>query len=109
MSDFITDVTSGKGYVAGSTAVTLLSAVGATGAGTASAVVDPLKPRAFVVSGTFVATVKIQVSMDNSTWFDLSSQTAAAAVESTGPWKYVRGNVTAFTSGTVTLTMYTYA
>lgn len=110
MSDFITDVISGKGYTAGATSFTLLNAVAATGAGTAQAVTDPTKARAFVVSGTFVGTVAIQVSMDNSTWFTLGAAlTAPGVAESTGPWKYVRGNVTAFTSGTITLAMYTYA
>ncbi len=108
MTQFVTETCSGVGSTAGGTSAVLLSAVGATGAGSAATVNAPGKARAFVVTGTFVGTVAVQVSMDNTNWFTLGAAlTAPGIIESVGPWKYVRGNVTAYTSGAITLTTYT--
>jgi len=82
---------------------TLLSAVAATGAGTTYSVENPR--RTFQVTGTFVGTVAVQVSNDGTNWDTLISTTATGAWASDQPWPYVRGNVTAFTSGTITLIM----
>lgn len=105
MPQFITKADN-TGSTAGASATVIQTAT-AVAAGTAQTLASPSAPRAFVLSGTFVATIKIQVSMNGTTWYDLASYTAPAVLESTGPWKYVRGNCTAFTSGTATLTMIT--
>ncbi len=53
------------------------------------------------LTGTFVATVQFQISADDTTYFDEGSAlTAPGVVEITKPCKFVRANVTAYTSGT---------
>lgn len=85
---------------------TLLSAVGATGAGTGTAFSDDVRARTAsgivqaIISAT--ATVALEGSVNNSAWFTIISFTASGAQVVDLP-PYVRGNVTAFTSGTVTL------
>lgn len=81
----------------------LLDAVGATGAGTA--VQNPGRHKLFqaVISGT--ATVDIEGSLDNVNWVQLGQLTASGIVSDSDPWEYVRANVTAWTSGTVTVIM----
>lgn len=93
----------------------LLSAVTGTGAGSALLLRESKRTFLATVAGTgaVTATVKVQVSNDNSVWLDLSvitlsgttSASDGAAVD--GPWQYVRGNVTAIsgTSAAVTLTL----
>lgn len=94
---------------------TLLNAVSAAGAGAA---VEPdnkrgrspessvnTSKRTFQISGTFVGTVKVQVSNDNTNWEDLITSTTTGGWESNAAWQYVRGNVTAYTSGSITLVM----
>ena len=60
----------------------------------------------FVVSGTFVATVTLQISDDNSTWIDVDSvtDTSVQAGEMNRTW-YVRAGVKSgdYTSGTATV------
>jgi hypothetical protein len=54
------------------------------------------------VSGTFVATVSLQRSKDNVTWFTVEDMTAPAQkTGSSGSAWYYRLAVTAYTSGTV--------
>lgn len=83
--------------------VTLLNAVAATGAGPAQRCGVGKRTLQCTISGT--ATCAIQVSNDNSTWVTLQSPTSTTAYEMDAPWEYIRGNVTAYTSGTVTLIM----
>lgn len=59
--------------------------------------------KAFQVSGTFVGTIKIQVSLDASNWIDLVTTSSTGGFENTAPWKYVRSNCSAYTSGTATV------
>jgi len=80
---------------------TLLSAVGATGAG--SAIQPVAANKVFQVSGTFVGTVHAEGSLDNTNWTSLGNLTAAGKIANTEPWKYIRGNVTAYTSGSITM------
>jgi hypothetical protein len=84
-------------------AIKLLDAAAATGAGTAVGVVgDHL---GFYISITNTATVKIETSPDGSTWMDTSitAKTASGYFALDEAHRYVRANVTAFTSGTVTV------
>ena len=84
--------------------ITLLNAVTATGAGStveplvdADHQIDNLPVQVF---GTFVGTVAIEVSLDGTTWHAYASKTAAEAF--TVPYfPYVRANVTAYTSGSI--------
>lgn len=87
-----------------STGITkLLDSVAATGAGSAN------KPeaiyRVFHVIISDTATCKLQASIDGANWIDLQTSTASEGYSTSEPWPYVRGNVTAYTSGTVTLMM----
>lgn len=91
--------------VAAGAATTLLDAVGETGAGIAATPAALNRVFSCVISNT--ATCKLQGSVDNATWHDLYTFTATGAVTTAEPWPYVRGNVTAFTSGTVSLKMAT--
>lgn len=82
-------------------AITLLSAVGATGA--SKAIAPDGNQTAFQITGTFVATVDIEASLDGTLWTVLSSKTAPALVSDSGNYKFYRANVSAFTSGTITV------
>ncbi|MCK5432152.1 MAG: hypothetical protein KAJ03_05375 [Gammaproteobacteria bacterium] len=85
--------------------VKLLDAVGATGAGTSFKV--PRKTQMgdisvqYIISAT--ATAALEVSNDNVNWFAINSETASAMTDAAGSFIWMRGNVTAWTSGTVTL------
>lgn len=81
----------------------LLSAVVATGAGPSYEL--PAASTVFQVAGITTATVVIQGSLDGTNWVALNSFTADGGYALTSPWKYVRANVTAWTSGTITVTM----
>ena len=83
----------------------LIEATG-TGAGT-SFVAKWVKDKTFQVSGTFVGTIKIQVSNDNANWIDLVETTGTGGFENSAPWHYVRANCTAYTSGTIVVTIGT--
>lgn len=88
------------------TPLTLLDGVTATGAGDAAQPSldndTPFENLPYQVIGTFVGTVAIEVSLDGTNWQSFATETAAAA--GTIPFfPYVRGNVTAFTSGSVWL------
>lgn len=88
---------------------TLLNAVVATGIGSAfnlSALPRYLGgAHSFEVSGTFVGSVDIEGSIDGGfTWHALSTFTDVGGLYSnTGIYTHVRGNVTAWTSGSITL------
>jgi len=80
---------------------TLLSAAAATGAG--AAVACSAKDKVAHVFGTFVGTVHLEGSMDGTNYFTLGNLTAIGKIANSEPWKFIRGNVTAFTSGTITM------
>jgi hypothetical protein len=64
---------------------------------------EPFFPRReamAVVTGTFVGSIKIQGSDDNSTWSDLVDVSEPEYVQVTLQ-KYMRANCTAYTSGTI--------
>ena len=83
---------------------TLLSAVVATGAGDSTPVGYNVRSYQFVLAGT--ATVQLQGSHDGTNWFSIgAAQTASALVEATHAIPLVRGNVTSWTSGAVTVTV----
>jgi len=86
--------------------ITLIDGATETGAGAAHDLRDPFSPGAVqaVVSGT--ATVKLQGSLNGTDWCDIASFTGNDAAEVTA-LRYVRGNVTAHTSGTVSLILGT--
>ena len=85
-----------------STPVTLLSAVGATGASKAVQV-DGGQPAFLQVSGITSATVALQGSLDGTTFSTIGTAlTADGFVTLANAPKYLRANVTAWTSGSIT-------
>ncbi len=88
---------------------TLLDAVAATGPGASLDLsVDPRYQggaHSFAVTGTFVGTVAIEGSVDGgTTWYTLGTFTdGGGLLERSGVYSHLRGNVTAWTSGTITL------
>ena len=82
--------------------VTLLSAVGATGASKAVQV-DGGQPAFLQVSGITSATVALQGSLDGTTFSTIGTAlTADGFVTLANAPKYLRANVTAWTSGSIT-------
>jgi len=82
--------------------ITLLSAVGATGASTAVQV-DTGQPAFLQVSGITSATVVLQGSLDGTNWSTIGTAlTANGIVTIQNAPKYLRANVTAWTSGSIT-------
>ena len=45
----------------------------------------------------------IEASNDRTNWVTLATITASGGYESDAPWKFIRANVSVFTSGTVTV------
>ena len=87
-----------------------VAAVVATGAGT---VYSPtMENQTIQIDGITTATVVIQVSEDNSNWYIAKDAFDGTAVSHTsdainvvaGPFRYIRANVTAWTSGAITVT-----
>jgi len=92
------------------TIYTLLSAVAAQGAGDAVRVDAPGALVLVTSASTSSATVLIQGSLDNSVWQTLKSISNPAAGPSGSAymgtaWKYMRANVSAWSSGTITAKM----
>ena len=85
-----------------STPITLLSAVGATGASPAVQI-DAGLPAFLQVSGITTATVAFQGSLDGTNWSTIGTAlTANGIVIIANAPKYLRANVTAWTSGSIT-------
>jgi hypothetical protein len=85
-----------------STARTLLSAVVATGASTAVQA-DAGQPAFLQVVGITTATVAFQGSLDGTTFATIGTAlTADGIVTIANAPKYLRANVTSWTSGTIT-------
>jgi len=83
-------------------AITLLSAVGATGASRAVQV-DAGQPAFLQVSGITSATVLLQGSLDGTNWSTLgSSLTADGIITVANAPAYLRANCTVFVTGTIT-------
>ena len=80
--------------------VTLLDGATATGAGSAVGVLKLLH-KTIQVYGTFTATVEVEGSADGTNWFSLGSLTEAGKIAINDAWAFIRGNVTAYTSGTI--------
>lgn len=74
---------------------------GATGAGVGTTAQPERKDWVAQVTGITTATVDIQGSLDNTNWETLSSLTADGKYENSAAWKYVRANISAYTSGTI--------
>lgn len=54
-----------------------------------------------VSTAAFTATIKLEGSVDGTVWHELAATIAAGDVTAIPvPWKYVRCNTTAYTSGT---------
>ena len=84
------------------TPITLLSAVGATGASPAVQA-DAGQPAFLQVSGITSATVALQGSLDGTTYATIGTAlTADGFVTLANAPKYLRANCTAYTSGTIT-------
>ena len=84
------------------TPVTLLSAVGATGASKAVQA-DAGQPVILHVTGITTATVALQGSLDGTTFSTVGTAlTADGFVTLANAPKYLRANVTAWTSGSIT-------
>ena len=85
-----------------SAAKTLLNAVTASGASSAVQV-DGGQPVFLQVSGITTATVALQGSLDGSTFATIGTAlTADGIITIANAPKYIRANVTAYTSGTIT-------
>jgi hypothetical protein len=84
------------------TPVTLLSAVGATGASKAVQA-DAGQPAFLQVSGITSATVALQGSLDGTNWSTIGTAlTADGLVTVANAPKYLRANCTVFVTGTIT-------
>ena len=82
--------------------ITLLNAVGATGASTAVQV-DSGQPAFLQVSGITSATVVLQGSLDGTNWSTLGTAlTANGIVTVQNAPTYLRANCTVYVSGTIT-------
>ena len=82
--------------------ITLLNAVGATGASTAVQV-DTGQPAFLQVSGITSATVALQGSLDGTNWSTLGTAlTANGIITVQNAPKYLRANCTVFVTGTIT-------
>jgi len=82
--------------------VTLLSAVGATGASKAVQV-DGGQPAFLQVSGITSATVVLQGSLDGTNWSTIGTAlTADGMITVANAPKYLRANCTVYASGTIT-------
>jgi hypothetical protein len=82
--------------------ITLLNAVGATGASTAVQV-DSGQPAFLQVSGITSATVVLQGSLDGTNWSTLGTAlTANGIVTVQNAPTYLRANCTVFSTGTIT-------
>jgi hypothetical protein len=79
---------------------TLLDEAAATGA--SDAVELKTRSKTLQVFGTFVGTVHLEGSMDDTNYQSLGNVTAAGKISNDEPWKYVRANVSAYTSGAIT-------
>jgi hypothetical protein len=84
------------------TPITLLNAVGATGASTAVQV-DSGQPAFLQVSGITSATVALQGSLDGTNWSTIGTAlTANGIITVQNAPKYLRANCTVFVTGTIT-------
>jgi hypothetical protein len=82
--------------------ITLLNAVGATGA-SGAVQADAGQPAFLQVSGITTATVALEGSLDGSNWTTVGTDlTANGIVTVANAPKYLRANCTAYTSGTIT-------
>ena len=82
--------------------ITLLSAVGATGASTAVQA-DAGQPAFLQVSGITTATVALEGSLDGSNWSTVGTAlTANGIVTVANAPKYLRANVTVLSAGSIT-------
>jgi hypothetical protein len=82
---------------------TLLSAVEATGAGT-GVKSEVLGSVSYQCKGITTATVALQASIDGTNYETVASMTADGVASVAGPFKMIRANVTAWTSGAITVT-----
>lgn len=79
------------------TTLAIPTSVAAGAATDANEIVD----KTVQISGTFVATIQLQGTIDGSVWNDLGDPiTAATTVMVLGTFKAIRVNVTAYSSGT---------
>jgi hypothetical protein len=84
------------------TPITLLSAVGATGASKAVQA-DAGQPAFLQVSGITSATVALEGSLDGTNWSTIGTAlTANGIVTVQNAPKYLRANCTVYVSGTIT-------
>ena len=74
-------------------------AAAATGASDSVRTVGINKGFQIIISNT--ATVDIQISNDNTNWKTIYTSTASEFVENSTPCRWVRTNITSYTSGTV--------
>lgn len=83
--------------------------IGAAAVGAGRAVAPTMVERTFHMILTGTATVHIEVSNDPAqlVWASIGSATANAVLANFDAYKYVRANVTAYTSGTISVYMGT--
>jgi hypothetical protein len=87
--------------------LSLLAAKNSTGAGTAFRIDVPAGKEnvPLVIHGTFVGTVSVDGSLDGTVWQSLTSKTAAF-IGVVPAFPYMRGNVTAYTSGAINVDIF---
>lgn len=79
----------------------ILDAVGSQTAGSTHSM--PAAKVTIQIEGISDATVKFQVSNDNSNWIDVITTTADGGWSFDEPWRYIRGNVTVYSAGTINM------
>lgn len=80
-----------------------VNAAVATGRGTILSLGERAKTVRAYITIAATATVKLEVSHDGSTFFDILTGITASGIYEFAAYKYVAGNVTAWTSGAVTV------
>lgn len=85
----------------------LITAAAAQGTDTYEMQVLGRNLHAIAVSGTFVATVLVEATLDGANWLTLSSITSSGITQYQGIYESIRVSVSAYTSGTVTVTSMT--
>lgn len=92
-----------------SKATNLFTAKAATGAGSSVKVAVPtgVQNIPYVVRGTFVGTVVLEGSVDGTNWVAINGASKTAPSADTVPaFPWMRANVTAYTSGSITVDLW---
>lgn len=78
---------------------------GVTATGFSDSQLMPAAKVTFQITGITTATVLLQGSHEGTDWVTLATVTSDDGYVLTDPWKYIRANVSAYTSGTISVTL----